>query len=644
MTELFIKKATLIHDDTYDYSKVEYKNARDKIIIICKQHGEFEQSPNNHLSKNGCIKCVDRTKRKSNIKEFIEKAILIHGDKYNYSKVNYINSNTNIIIICNEHGEFEQKPSNHLSGKQCSKCSGVYKLNTNEFIEKSKLIHGDKYDYSKVIYVDCKTKGIIICKKHGEFLQSLGDHHRGTGCDKCQDRGGSQRYNTEQFIKKAILKHGDAYDYSKVNYINSLTKIIIICKEHGEFEQNPTSHLVGCGCKICKGIYLSNTNEFIKKAILIHGDKYNYSKVNYINSLTKIKIICKEHEEFEQQPSSHLAGRGCNKCADILRIESKTYSQEEFIKHAIIKHGDNYDYSKVKYTKSNIPIVILCKIHGMYEQMPFTHLAGSGCSICGINNSAKSRSYTREEFIEKSIIKHDNNYDYSNINYINTQIPITIICKKHGEFIQNPAYHLSGNGCSQCVDRGSTQRYNTEQFIEKAILKHGNIYDYSKVNYINSLTKIKIICKEHGEFNQMPSSHLVGTNCPKCCQTNCSKTQIQWLNFISALRNNHIIHALNDGEYVIPNTKFKADGYCKETNTIYEFHGHYWHGNPKLYNANKINKTVNCTFGELYKNTLLREEQIKDLGYSLVVMWESDWNKINKSIKTLQQQFKIKYL
>jgi hypothetical protein len=205
MTELFIKKATLIHGDTYNYSKVEYKNAHDKIIIICKIHGEFEKSPNGHLSGYGCNKCVDRTKRKSNIEEFVKKAKLIHKDKYDYSKVNYINCKTLITIICKEHGEFEQIPMNHLIGKKCKKCSGVYKLNTNEFIEKSKLIHGDKYDYSKTKYVDCKTKGIIICKKHGEFLQSLGDHHRGAGCDKCQDRGGMQRYNTEQFIDEITL-------------------------------------------------------------------------------------------------------------------------------------------------------------------------------------------------------------------------------------------------------------------------------------------------------------------------------------------------------------------------------------------------------------------------------------------------------
>jgi G:T-mismatch repair DNA endonuclease (very short patch repair protein) len=104
--------------------------------------------------------------------------------------------------------------------------------------------------------------------------------------------------------------------------------------------------------------------------------------------------------------------------------------------------------------------------------------------------------------------------------------------------------------------------------------------------------------------------------------------------------NIQIQHAENVGEYIIKNTKFSADGYCKETNTIYEFHGDFWHGNPNLYDTNDINKRNDKTFGELYQKTLEREQQIIDYGYNLVVMWEHDWKKINKSIRTLQRKFK----
>jgi predicted nucleic-acid-binding Zn-ribbon protein len=139
-----------------------------------------------------------------------------------------------------------------------------------------------------------------------------------------------------------------------------------------------------------------------------------------------------------------------------------------------------------------------------------------------------------------------------------------------------------------------------------------------------------------------PTKHIHRhQGCPKCQRKrNYSKSQIQWLNFMSVYNNIHIQHAENDGEYIISNTKFKADGYCQETNTIYEFHGDYWHGNPKVFELQDYNKTTNCSYGELYEKTIIKEKMIKEFGYNLVVMWEYDWDKINKSIKFLQNKFK----
>jgi G:T-mismatch repair DNA endonuclease (very short patch repair protein) len=118
-----------------------------------------------------------------------------------------------------------------------------------------------------------------------------------------------------------------------------------------------------------------------------------------------------------------------------------------------------------------------------------------------------------------------------------------------------------------------------------------------------------------------------------------SKSQIKWLTFL----NQSIQHAENGGEYCIPETKYKADGYCKENNTIYEFHGDFWHGNPTIYDKNEMNMIVKKTFGELYQRTLEKEKIIQNLGYNLVTMWENDWKKINNSIKILQKKIKIKY-
>jgi G:T-mismatch repair DNA endonuclease (very short patch repair protein) len=116
------------------------------------------------------------------------------------------------------------------------------------------------------------------------------------------------------------------------------------------------------------------------------------------------------------------------------------------------------------------------------------------------------------------------------------------------------------------------------------------------------------------------------------------------LNFISIFYAINISHAENDKEFILPNTRLKADGYCKETNTIYEFHGDYWHGNPHIYPNNKYNNTTKCTFGELYKNTLNKEQQIRNLGFNLITIWESDWIKLNKCVKLLQRKFRISKL
>ena len=180
---------------------------------------------------------------------FISKAIKIHGDKYEYSKVNYINAKTKVTILCKTHGEFTQTPSNHLNRHNCQKCANNFKGNTEIFIEKAKQINGDRYVYSKVNYVNADTPVLIICKEHGEFTQ-IPDFHinRKCGCPKCSN---NIKLDTQTFVKKAIKIHGNKYVYSKVNYINNYTNLIVICNKHGEFTQQPYVHLLEHGCPSC---------------------------------------------------------------------------------------------------------------------------------------------------------------------------------------------------------------------------------------------------------------------------------------------------------------------------------------------------------------------------------------------------------
>lgn len=181
--------------------------------------------------------------------KFIEKARVVHGDTYDYSKVEYVAAIVNVRIICKIHGEFHQTANNHLNGCGCPKCGRNSHLSNESFIEKAKAIHGDTYDYSKVEYIGRETKVQIICRIHGEFPQRAADHMHGSGCPKCSHAKSPQ--TTDDFIEKAKAKHGDTYDYSKVNYVLNKLKVQIICRIHGEFPQQAQHHLNGSGCPKC---------------------------------------------------------------------------------------------------------------------------------------------------------------------------------------------------------------------------------------------------------------------------------------------------------------------------------------------------------------------------------------------------------
>ncbi len=443
---------------------------------------------------------------------------------------------------------------------------------------------------------------------------------------------------TQEFINKAKLIHGDRYNYSNVIYTKSKNKVIIICKEHGEFEILPSNFIKGQNCNICSNRKKLTNEEFIEKSINTHGKKYDYSKINYQGMHKKIIIICKEHGEFNQTPSEHLnKKRGCFKCLGTV------CDLNSFIEKSKKTHGEKYDYSKVIYSGYNKKAIIICKIHGEFQQTLGDHYQnGSGCPKCGVIKNSNANRGNKNDFIEKAILIHGQKYDYSKVKYISHNKKVIIICKIHGQFNQSVGSHLSGSGCNQCgIELSAIKtRLTNEDFIKKANKIHINKYKYSNINYTGWESNIIIICNIHGEFLQRAGSHLTGSGCQKCANNQFSKMQIQWLELLSKLYNINIQHSLNIGEFKINNTRYRADGYCKETNTIYEFHGDFWHGNPKIYLQNDINRCSKKTYEELYKNTLEKEQKIKDLGYNLVVMWESDWNKINKSISILQKKFR----
>jgi len=321
--------------------------------------------------------------------EFIQKAIEVHGDKYDYSKTEYVNNLKEVIIICKEHGVFLQLPKIHKRGAGCYHC-GINTLiqkkqkTTQQFIEEAILIHGDTYDYSKTKYVKSSQNVIIICKIHGVFLQTPSNHLRGANCRKCAFN--MTIFSTDEFIQKAKEVHQDMYDYSKSIYTKMTDNVIITCQTHGDFEQLSRVHLRGSGCKICSNNYNSNTFEFIQKAKELHGDTYDYSKVQYKNARSEILIICPIHGEFLQTPNKHLCGNGCTKCGRNMTI----FSIDEFIQKAKEVHPDMYDYSKSIYTKMTDKVIITCQTHGDFQQTPSNHITHrQGCPICINKTEAK---------------------------------------------------------------------------------------------------------------------------------------------------------------------------------------------------------------------------------------------------------------
>lgn len=316
------------------------------------------------------------------------------------------------------------------------------------------------------------------------------------------------------FIEKAISIHSDRYDYSKVEYVNNYTKIIIICKIHGEFLQDPTNHFKRRGCKQCGFDSQKLTKEnFIKKATIKHNNKYDYSKVEYINTKTNVIIICNEHGEFLQLPYNHLTGYGCKQCGILTTTNKQSKTQETFIKEANLKHNNKYSYNKVIYINSNKKIIIICPTHGDFTQTAGSHLSGKGCSKCGTIESYKKQSDTIESFIERSIKLHGNFYSYNKAIYINANTRLIIECPKHGDFQQVPSSHLGGSGCGKC---SRNVRLTTEEFILKSReLNDNHLYD--KTNYINMNTKLTLTCKIHGDYQTLPLNHLRNLgNCPKC--------------------------------------------------------------------------------------------------------------------------------
>lgn len=198
------------------------------------------------------------------------------------------------------------------------------------------------------------------------------------------------KWTTEEFILRAKKVHGDKFNYSKVDYKGIGTRIIVMCPDHGEFYPLPSNHLHDKGCRKCCGLAKSNTAEFIEKAKRVHEDKYDYSQVAYRTARAPVNIVCSLHGKFAQKPNNHLSGEGCRQCGNI----SKTLTINEFIERAKKIHGDKFDYRKAEYKHNTLPVNIICPTHGQFTQTADDHLQGRGCTSCSESHGERKIATT----------------------------------------------------------------------------------------------------------------------------------------------------------------------------------------------------------------------------------------------------------
>lgn len=379
----------------------------------------------------------------------------------------------------------------------------------------------------------------------------------------------------------------------------------------------------------------SNTEEFIAKALEVHGDKYSYENAVYTGCTQPVIVTCHLHGDFETTPHKHISGgQGCPECGKISRA-AKRNKGAQFIERAKAIHGDKYDYSLVDYKTCKDPVEIICNTCGKhFPQTPDNHInTKKGCPVCGrkkaATESAKSRKgkkvqrCTTEEWIKKVLKRYPENaekYDYSHVVYTRSDERVEIICKTCGRVMHPKACaHFSGQGCKICAARAtaSEKAISFQDVVERCRETHGDNYEYFEDSYVNASTPMKIRHKECGNiFMQRPEFHYgKGQSCPRCCH-NQSTGEKDVLSFIKGVYRG----VVEENAWVLENfkdpskKKMELDIYLPELKLAVEYNGVFWHSVDRKGKGYHIQKRKAC------------EKQ----GIRMLSIWECDWQDSRK--------------
>jgi len=329
------------------------------------------------------------------------------------------------------------------------------------------------------------NKAHFICSQGHELHTMI--CNKSDSCGIC-DGWGPNAYTQEEWIEKATKKHNGYYDYSRVKYIDSHTKVTIGCPKHGWFEQGAQAHSGGgrgcreCGLETMKQKQTLDCSEWIERFIEKHGDRYDYSKVEetYVSSKLKVTIGCSEHGWIEQTPQDHFKAKiGCFECGHEHGINQIRTTWEEYHSRFVEIHADYYDYSKAKesYINSTTKIPIGCPEHGWFEQTPHEHSKGKGCNDCGVE-SAREKMTLDPEVWRQRMDEAQPDYDHSQSIIVNGHTKTNIICPVGHEILQDPDHHIRGRGCRHCAEHGFQYDEPAYYYVYRIVDNNNNTICY----------------------------------------------------------------------------------------------------------------------------------------------------------------------
>ena len=377
------------------------------------------------------------------------------------------------------------------------------RLTKEEWIAKARSVHGDRYDYSRVEYKGQEYNVIIGCDIHGWFSQNAASHtNAGCGCNDCAIiyRAKKKNMTTSQFITRAREIHGDKYDYSRSIYTKARKNLIIGCRECGSwFPQTPMSHTHGTkahGCPDCgrKKAHANRSRESYQLDPLISQDEFIFrlkaifegtidtSMTIFTGVKNDVKIRCVRCDLiYEQNGARLLSGKqGCKECRYKRTSESQIKTTAQWVIEAIGIHGNDFDYSEVEYAGKEERVIITCNTcQTRFHPQANVHLSGKGsCPECRYVKSSESKRIPMREILDRCIEVHGDRYEYpwDESEYKNSTTEMPIVCRKHGEFSMRPVNHYGREqGCVKCLKKTQTKLF---EFIQRILPGHKVRYDF----------------------------------------------------------------------------------------------------------------------------------------------------------------------